>query len=167
MNATTAWRKWVRAFDHVEDYTLVLMLGGLLAVAILQIIMRNLYGRSLAWGDFATQYLVVWAGFLGASVAAREKKHIVIDALALALPAGWKRWIKLITEWFSALICVVLFYSSIKYLQYEYTEGGDILGVFPVWALLTIFPICFGLMVIRFFTHGLSSVGSNAKRPGP
>jgi len=159
------WRIFIRAFDRIEDYTLILLLGALLAVATLQIITRNVYGKSLPWGDFAVQYLVVWAGFLGASVAAREKKHIAIDALAMALPAGWRKWIDRITEWFSAFICAVLLYSSIKYLHYEYAEGSRVPGTFPEWALLTIFPVSFGLMTIRFIAHGFRPTETNAKGP--
>ncbi len=166
MREKSRWHAFVQAFDRVEDYTLILLLGGLLAVSILQIVTRNLYGRSLSWGDFATQYLVVWAGFLGASVAAREKKHILIDVLAIALPSRWRKWIDALVEWFSALVCAALVYSAIKYLHFEYTEGDKVLATVPVWALLAIFPISFGLMAARFFAHGLRSLESDAERPG-
>ena len=149
-----------------EDLFLVCLLGAMLVVATLQIFLRNFFGTSLIWGDPLTQKLVLWAGFMGASVATREASNIVIDVLARPLPVRAKAWVGAATDFFSAVVCAFLLYASISYLQYEYVEKSTTLWKLPGWTLLVIFPITFGLMSFRFATSGFRRFGRGKEGGG-
>lgn len=147
-------RRLFSALCRFEDLFLVCLLGAMLVVATLQIFLRNIFGTSLFWGDPLTQKLVLWAGFLGASVATREGSNIVIDALARPLPPRAKAWVGAVTDFFSAVVCIFLLYASISYLHFEYVEKSTTIWKLPGWTLLVVFPITFGLMILRFTTSG-------------
>lgn len=149
-----------------EDIFLVCLLGAMLVIATLQILLRNFFGTSLIWGDSLTQKLVLWAGFMGASVATREGHNIVIDVLARLLPEGAKSWVRALTDLFSAVVCAVLLYASIIYLQYEYMEKSTTLWNLPTWTLLIVFPITFSLMSFRFAAGCFKSFGRTGEGGG-
>ena len=54
-------------------------------LAFLQIFLRNVFTTGLAWGDLVLRNLVLWIGFIGATLATREGKHINIDILSRSL----------------------------------------------------------------------------------
>jgi TRAP-type C4-dicarboxylate transport system permease small subunit len=159
-------RQLFSALCRVEDLFLVCLLGAMLVVATLQIFLRNIFGTSLFWGDPLTQKLVLWAGFMGASVATREASNIVIDVLARPLPPRAKAWVGAVTDFFSAVVCACLLYASISYLHFEYMEKSTTLWDLPGWTLLLVFPISFGLMTLRFTASGFKRFSRGKESDG-
>jgi C4-dicarboxylate transporter DctQ subunit len=70
------------AIDRVETAIVVLFISAMLVIAFLQIFLRNVFTTGLTWGDLILRNLVLWIGFIGATLATREGKHINIDAAA-------------------------------------------------------------------------------------
>lgn len=62
-----------------------LLLSGLLAVVVIGVASRHL-GRPVAWSEELAQYLLVWTGFVGWSIATRRRSHIRITVLVDRLP---------------------------------------------------------------------------------
>ena len=92
-----------RSFALVESGLLIFILSMMILLAFLQVILRNLFSTSFFWGDPLLRHWVLWIGFLGASLAARENRHISIDALYRILPPTWKRIVHVITFIFSSI----------------------------------------------------------------
>ena len=84
---------WLASFERAG---VVLLLTGLLGLGLLQVIERNVLASGLFWADELMQHMVLWLGFLGASLATREHRHLSIDVLSHFLPArgssGWDCW---------------------------------------------------------------------------
>lgn len=62
-----------------------LLLSGLLAVVVIGVISRQI-GRPVAWSEEMAQYLLVWTGFVGWSIATRRGSHIRITVIIDRLP---------------------------------------------------------------------------------
>jgi len=79
--------KQVQAFLYrVENGILVVLLLSMLAMAVFQIVLRNLFESGIVWGDILVRILVLWVGLAGAMVASRKGNHINIDILSRYLP---------------------------------------------------------------------------------
>ena len=61
-----------RLIGHIEKLLLSVLLASMIAVAFLQIVLRNFFDTGLPWGDSLVRYLVLWVGFIGAALATRE-----------------------------------------------------------------------------------------------
>ncbi|MBL91532.1 MAG: hypothetical protein CMH56_06930 [Myxococcales bacterium] len=108
---------------------------------------------------------MMWAGFLGATMATHTRKHIVVDAVK-------KKLDPLMSCIFSGLGGVVAaafagYFAFLGYLQWheEYldwaTEEG--VGVFealpiPIWIVTLALPVTFGIIAVRFFVMGLADM---------
>ncbi|MCK7524997.1 MAG: TRAP transporter small permease [Ignavibacteriales bacterium] len=55
-------------------------------LAFAQVILRNVFGTGLVWGDTIVRHMVLWAGFVGGALASYEGRHISIDALTKFFP---------------------------------------------------------------------------------
>lgn len=135
---------------RLEDGLLVTMVAILLAISFGQILLRNLFDISLIWIDPLARHLVMWAGFFGALVAAREGKHIRIDALLRLLSPRRRIWAQLIGDTVSTAVCGFLASVAYDFVADERRYGATGLLDLPTWILQLVFPLCFGLMACRY-----------------
>jgi len=123
-----------------------------------QVILRNFFQHGILWADIFLRQLVLWVGFLGASLAVCKDKHICIDFLPNVLPHQWKPKLRIITHLATSIISAILAWSAWRFLQFE-MEGDSVLFLdIPVWLFQTILPYSFAVISIRFFLRALDSL---------
>lgn len=106
--------------------------------------------------------LMLWAGMLGAAVAAKERRHIVIDAVTKKLEGGDKRLFALLGGITSGLFCLFVAYLSGRQLAGEIHDWATNEGVglyeslpIPVWISTLAIPTAFVIMSARFIGYGV------------
>jgi TRAP-type C4-dicarboxylate transport system permease small subunit len=144
------WKRVDEAIGHAEQALLVLFLGFMLVIAFLQIVLRNFFFTGLDWGDSLVRNLVLWVGFIGATLATKEEKHITIDLVSRWLPALGKNVVALITHLFAFFVCGSLAYAALKFIRNELQTGSKTFLDMPAWVPETILPLTFILMTVRF-----------------
>jgi len=145
--------RWERAdeiIDRVEQIFLVVLLSSMIVIAFFQIVLRNLFSTGLAWGDPLVRNLVLWIGFIGATLATREGKHINIDVVSRWMPPLGKGFTQFLTQLFSFFICGLLTFAALKFIKNEAQMGNVAFLGIPAWIPEIILPVIFGLMGLRF-----------------
>lgn len=158
---------WLRTTVHrfgsgmqrVEEILLCLLLVTMIILGSLQIALRDFFASGFIWIDPLLRYLVIWSGLLGAVVATRQGKHIVIDISSHLVPEPLKPLLHLVTNIFAAAVCLVLTYASVIFVQNEAAFGGgrELLGL-ESWVFNLIFPLAFGLISWRFLTAAVGNL---------
>ena len=143
---------------------MVIVLLLMVIFAFLQVVLRNMFDEGILWGDILLRHLVLWVGFLGASLATREKKHINIDLFNRFLPRRGKEISLLITNLFSVFICILLTDASWTFVRDEKMMGTTLFADVPAWYFQIIIPIGFFLMAFRFFVHFLENIIGAVKK---
>jgi len=151
--------KLSRLIHLLEDGLLVLTLGSMIALALTQIILRNLFDTGIEWSDPLLRVLVLWLGLLGAIAATRQNHHISIDVISRLLPKAGRIATGIISNLFSATICAVISYYAARFVMMEYQDGITAFASVPSWLCESIIPFGFGLMALRF----LINIGSAIK----
>ena len=155
-NTDNSYFKQVQAFLYrVENGILVTVLLSMLAMAVLQILMRNLFESGIVWGDILVRILVLWVGLVGAIVASRQGNHINIDILSRYLPKQAKNTIKSAVEFFTAVVCSVAAFYTWRFVKIEFEEGGMAFAQVPIWVCEAIIPLAFIVIALRYFTLSL------------
>ena len=152
------WERVDEIIDRVEQILLVALLSFMILIAFFQIVLRNIFATGLTWGDPLVRNLVLWIGFIGATLATREGKHISIDVVSRWLPPRGKNFVTLITHLFSFLVCCLLTYAASKFIKNETQMGSVTFSGIPSWIPEIILPITFGLMAFRFGLRSLKSL---------
>ena len=148
------WARLDRLIGRIEKTLLSVMLAAMIAVAFLQIVLRNFFDTGLPWGDSFVRYLVLWVGFIGAALATREGSHINIDVMSRWLPGVSKTVNLLVVRLFSCLVCAVLTYASLVFVRNERLMGATAFLDIPVWLLQLVLPATFALMAVRYAFYG-------------
>jgi TRAP-type C4-dicarboxylate transport system permease small subunit len=144
------WDRLDAKIAGVEQILVTVMLSAMIAVAFLQIMLRNFFSSGIDWGDPLVRYLVVWVGFIGAATATREGKHITIDVVSRFIPGRGNRYIYALSHFFATLICGLLTLAAIKFIRLEAQMGSSVILGLPVWVPELIMPATFGLMTLRY-----------------
>ncbi|NWG02306.1 MAG: TRAP transporter small permease, partial [Syntrophaceae bacterium] len=144
------WERVDATLDRVEQALIVTFLSFMILTAFLQIVLRNFFSTGLDWGDSLLRNLVLWIGFIGATLATREGKHINIDVVSRGLPSLGKNVVTLFTHLFSVLICCLLTYAALKFIKNEAQMGNKTFLNLPAWVPELILPMTFALMTLRF-----------------
>ncbi len=136
-----------------ESGFLVSLLFLMVFLAFGQVILRNFFNSGLLWTDLFLRQLVLWVGFLGASLAVRERRHISIDVLPQLLPAAYKPWVQVLVNFSTGLISVFLAVAAWKFVRLEMEFPIILFLDLPAWIFQTILPFSFGLISLRYFLH--------------
>jgi TRAP-type C4-dicarboxylate transport system permease small subunit len=151
-----------RALNVLERSLIVLLLGIMVVLAFCQVILRNFFASGLLWGDPFLRQMVLWIGFLGASLATQQEKHINIDLLTRFASPKTVNIVHIATNLFAGLVCYYLMSAGLTFLWSE-MEGHEALFSigemeFTAWWFQTIIPAGFGLMSFRFFIRAIEHI---------
>ncbi len=143
----------------IEEGSLAVFLGLMVALVLIQILLRNLYSTGIMGGAEIVRHLVLWVAFLGAGMAAREGKHIRIDIAGRILSPRFKCGCDVLTGIFSVVVCAILVYASTSFLLVDY-EAGTSIAFFgmPVWVLELIIPAGYLVITVRFAVRTVRSL---------
>jgi len=139
----------------IENGLLVLLLTGIILLATLQIALRNVWDMGLSWADPTLRVAVLWVTLLGAMAATRDDNHIQIDLLTRFLSESLKKYVRLVTDLFSAFICGLLSWHGGRFVYFEWEDGSILFASVPAWVCELIIPLGFGVMALRFLVTGL------------
>lgn len=142
----------------IETILLIIILLSMILLAFLQVILRNFFHTSILWADTLLRHLVLWIGFIGASLATKELRHINIDALSRLLSRTAKKITLIIINLFAGAVCLFLLRAAITFVQSEKQAGSILFAGIPTWIFQIIIVIGFGLMMLRFLIHALENL---------
>ena len=100
--------------NHLEDLLMVVLLCVMSLLIFVQVIMRYIFNNSLSWSEELARYLFIWMVYLAIGYAAKQRKHIKIDAALWLFPQRIRPYICIVGD-----IVVLLFSAFIIKTSYE------------------------------------------------
>jgi len=151
--------KYLHRLDNfiarLEKWILIFIVMAMVAFAFLQVLLRNIFSEGILGGDIILRHLVLWVGFIGASLATLEKKHINIDVFSRFLKGRTKIIIELLVHVFSLLVAYFLTQASVSFVLMEKEFGTTLFGSVQAWYFQIIIPIGFMLITFRFLLQAI------------
>lgn len=156
--------KRLHQFEDAVLATLALLLVGLAGLQIAarwHVIAQFLPDGGIPWADSVLKSTVLWLAMLGALTAARDDKHLGMDALVHVLSPNAKRVVRTLAFLFAASISAYVAYYGYEFVLLERESPSDSNSVIPGWIVAGIFPIAFLGMSLRFFLHAYKAAWRN------
>ncbi len=157
-------RTFITAADRfgraAETSLLVLILGGMIALAFAQIVLRNFFDIGLQWSDELLRMLVLWVALAGAVAASRTDRHINIAVLDRFLSLSVKKWVSLLVHLFTAVICATVAWFCLQFVLTSREYEDVILGNIPAWWLQSSLPLGFALIAWRYLLFLLTDIAA-------
>ena len=146
-----------RFLEQIEGHLIVFLLSLMIFLSFGQMLLRNLFDMGIIWGDTLLRQWVLWLGFIGASIAARNDKHISIEVFSNLSSHAWKRYIKVFTSIIAAIISGFLTWAAWSFMIFEKESESLLFLDIPVWIFQVILPYSFLVIALRFIISGVES----------
>lgn len=145
-----------RAIHGVETALLVALLLVMIGIAVYQVLARNLFGTGLVWGDELVRVSVLWVTMIGAASAAASDSHIRIDIVSRFASEKMNALANRITSAFTALVCGLLGWYSVRFIRWDYLDDTIGFGAVPAWVCELIIPVAAGVMALRYLVRAVN-----------
>ncbi len=133
-------------------------LGLCLAVKAILVVLPN----GLVWGPAVGLSCMLWLGFLGASLATHEKRHLALEMGEKIWPAGLQGPVRILAMMATAALCLFLLLLALLSVAAHHQSWvvnhltGNLLPTqIPKWVVFLVFPYGFFIMTFRFLGQGL------------
>jgi TRAP-type C4-dicarboxylate transport system permease small subunit len=138
---------------RIETALMSVLLLGIVVLAALQIVLRNIFSYSIFWADDLIRLAVLWLAVIGALAASRENRHLAIGIVPRYFPTAWHKPAACIASTFAAVITAVLAWHAFRFVADSYRFGDTLLGDLPAWLFQIVMPVGFGLISFRFLVN--------------
>lgn len=126
------------------------VLAGMVIVAFLQIIFREVFDTGVFWANELIRLMVLWLAMVGAVAACRDNRHIRIDLISHLLPDKIVTMIRIVVDLFAAVVCGIIAWLVWEFVKLEVELEFTVLGDLPVFPAHIIVPLAFALLCYRF-----------------
>lgn len=134
------------------------IVGGLLTLILfLEVICRYVFNNSLVIVEELARVLLIWLGFLGASIAYHDKAHVGIDFLRNRVSNNGQRILDILVPVFMILFCTVVLYQSCKVLPNQLSQKLPTMQIPIFWAYLSI-PVSMVLLLVQLGYSLISAI---------
>lgn len=116
-----------------------------------------------SWAKELSLLLLLWVGFIGASLCAYEGKHLRMEAFERLVPPKLEKRVRATGQFATAGLCLFM-----AVLGYNYTFAGEFsafnLGGYfeqtgiPGWTSIAAVPVAFGVTTLRYVAAGVSTL---------
>ena len=158
---TAALARLDQAGRLVENVLLVTLLGGMMLVAVGQVIAREIFETGFFWGGELVRLMVLWLAMVGSIAACRENRHIRIDAISHLLSDRAVGIVRMLVDTFAAVVCGIIAWNAWRYLQLEIEFEDTVLIDTPAWIAHVVVPVAFALLSYQFMVSVLQTAVEN------
>jgi len=158
---TAALARLDQAGRLVENVLLVTLLGGMMLVAVGQVIAREIFETGFFWAGELVRLMVLWLAMIGSIAACRENRHIRIDAISHLLSDRAVGIVRMLVDTFAAVVCGIIAWNAWRYLQLEIEFEDTVLIDTPAWVAHLVIPVAFALLSYRFLVSVLQTAVEN------
>ncbi len=160
------------AFAKFEKVFLVIGISVMTLVVFFDFILRELFDGGFIWAKELAAFLMIWVGFIGASYATKENKHLVVGIPEKLFPPRMLPYVSLIVNMIVVSVTLFLAYLGFEYVSETkvFAEKSLVLKI-PLWIVQVIIPASLVMIAIRFigitiqiFQGKIRSVGEGRRK---
>lgn len=164
----TTLRTAERGLARLEQWALSALLLVMVTLSFLQVALRGLFSGGFLWADTFLRHLVLWAGFLGAALAAADDRQFAMDAAHRIIPPRPMAAINVLLHGLTALVCGLMAKASWAFFLQEKSTGAALFAVsgreVPGWWFEAILPGGFALLLLHYAVKAVLSAAAAAGR---
>ncbi len=165
------WEKIDSLLSKVEKTFLVIALAVMTLVVFFDFLFRELFDHGFVWAKELAAFLMIWVGFIGASLATKENKHLVVGIPEKLFPKKILPYVSLLVNLIVFTVTLFIAYLGIQYVAEtkSFEETSLVLNI-PLWIVQVIIPASLIVIAFRFIIIGIkifqgkfTSVGSGSQ----
>ena len=156
-----------RRLAALEQGLLAALLLLMVGLSFAQVLLRG-FSLGLLWADTFLRHLVLWAGFLGAALAAADDKQFAMDAAGRLMSERVLAAVQTLLHSLTALVCAYMTQAAWTFFGHEKEAGAVLFSIgrfeAPGWWFQVILPAGFALLFLHYLLKAALAAGTLAGR---
>lgn len=137
--------------SHIEDFCVVALSLGALALGIMQVTLRYVFNTGFEWNESLFVLVTVTAMLMAGVRAVREDRHIAVDIVPSMLPGFIAAKMKLIALAASLGLCAFLAWCGWQYVGFaRMMNTASVETGIKDWIVYSIMPTVMCLFSVRY-----------------
>ena len=133
------------------ELIVMVLMAILVVIVVASVVFRYVLNSPLEWSEEVGRYLMIWLGFLAASIAVRQGLHVGVDfVVQLAGPRG-AVWLRGLARAATAIFLLIVMGYGFVLITALWTQWSPVLNIRMTWPYLAI-PVGSLLMLIQLAT---------------
>jgi TRAP-type C4-dicarboxylate transport system permease small subunit len=142
------FRRTVDALRWVREVVVMALMAVLVVVVVASVFFRYVLLAPLPWSEEVGRYLMIWVGFLAASIAIQQGMHVGIDFLVQWVRPAVARWLRRISRALTALFLLIVTVYGFMLVIGLWDQWSPVLQFRMTWPYLAI-PVGCLLMLLE------------------
>ncbi|MCX5733550.1 MAG: TRAP transporter small permease [candidate division NC10 bacterium] len=138
------------------ELVVMVLMAILVVIVVASVFFRYILISPLTWSEEVGRYLMIWLGFLAASIAIRDGLHVGVDFVVQWSPPGIAVWLRRLGR--AALAVFLLIVTSYGFILVAnlWDQWSPVLTIRMTWPYLAI-PVGSLLMLVQLFMPARSN----------
>lgn len=107
-------------YENFEQYFCAVLIIMMVFCLGAQVFFRYVLGSALSWTEELSRFVFVWAVYLGASMAAKERSHIRVTAPQLLLPKKYRPFSPIFADAIWVAFNLIFAYVGVKQVHHMF-----------------------------------------------
>jgi C4-dicarboxylate transporter, DctQ subunit len=144
----------IGGFSNVGSVLGGIFTGVMTATVTYAVVARYILRQPIGWSEEVSNYLMVWAVFLGAAYALKEDAHVGVDLLLSVLPPRVKPFFLLFHYVVGLIFCSLLLWKGVELVQYSIEFGNRSIATnFPLFIPQLAVPVGSAMLILQLFAE--------------
>jgi TRAP-type C4-dicarboxylate transport system permease small subunit len=138
----------VGALRRAREVVVMVLMAILVVVVVASVIFRYVLLSPLEWSEEVGRYLMIWTGFLAASIAIQQGMHVGIDFLVSWVRPGVAAWLRRLARGLTGVFLLIVTVFGFMLVIGLWDQWSPVLQFRMTWPYLAI-PVGSLLMLIE------------------
>jgi len=140
----------------------MVLMAFLVAVVVLSVIFRYILISPLTWSEEVGRYVMIWVGFLAASIAMREGLHVSVEFVLQWVTPGIAAWLRGLARGAMVVFLLVVMGYGFFLVTNLWDQWSPVMGIRMTWPYLAI-PVGSLLMLVQMVMPSSQETATEAK----
>jgi TRAP-type C4-dicarboxylate transport system permease small subunit len=133
------------------EIVVTVMMAILVVIVVASVLFRYIFVAPLEWSEEVGRYMMIWVGFLAASVGVRQGLHVGVDFVVTSVRPGLAVWLRRLARAATAIFLLIVMGYGFMLVGNLWDQWSPVLTIRMTWPYLAI-PVGSLLMLIQLAT---------------
>jgi len=142
------FQRVVGALRRAREVVVMVLMAVLVVVVVASVVFRYVLLAPLSWSEEVGRYLMIWVGFLAASIAIQQGMHVGIDFVVSWVRPEVAAWLRRLARGLTALFLLIVTAYGFVLVISLWDQWSPVLQFRMTWPYLAI-PVGCLLMLLE------------------
>jgi TRAP-type C4-dicarboxylate transport system permease small subunit len=144
------------------EIAIMVLMAFLVVVVVASVLFRYVLLSPISWSEEVGRYVMIWLGFLAASIALRQGLHVGVDFVVQSVQPGVAAWLRGLARAATVGFLLIVMGYGFFLVTNLWDQWSPVMGIRMTWPYLAI-PVGSLLMLIQMATPSTTSETKAAK----